>query len=147
MNKHDIVQYTEDELVQLMLSDSMLVSKVSSMRYNESSDVILLCKTAYKKYKLINKQNQTKKRDELYKSNADKWNEKYPKSFRYRTPDEICSIISKDEQSLKLAWNYISPCKANGRLSKDLIERTKQGLIQYYQALDFPCYKLQKLLR
>lgn len=147
MNKKELINYTSDELLELMLNDSMLVSKVSLLRSKSSGELAKLCQQTYKRYKAITNNQHKKKVSDLYKSSEDKWNEKYPNSFRYRSPEEICNIIKNNPNSLKLAWNYISPCKANTALSPDLIERTKQGLILYYKSLNEPCYKLNQLLR
>lgn len=136
--------YLMDDLIKSMLDNSMVASKVSCLRTKSKNNKDFY-REAYKKYKSLRKDN--KKISGIYYNKIEKWNNKYPNSFRYRSPDEIFKIIKKNQKALSLAWNYVSPCKLKSKLKKDLIDRTKRALILYYTSLEFYPTKFKKLLK
>lgn len=140
-----MIKYKPHELAELMLNDAILASKVSISRYKStvSYEINKLCQKSYKIYK----STKIRKSIKQCKDKENEWNDKYPLSFRFRSTEQIFEIISNNSNSLKLAWNYVSPCKKNTKLSPDLIERVRLSLIKYYEEIDNDQKKLQKLIR
>lgn len=141
-----------DELVQIMLNNDMIAKNIRLYQKNKNmnSDTCAYAATAYKKYlKLkadIRKENKRLREKEKKAEQIAKWNENHPKSFRYRTVEEIYVLIRDHQDCFELAQNYLSPCKTNTRLEPALIERTRKALVRYYKKKDPTNPKLQKLL-
>ncbi|SOK58776.1 hypothetical protein [Yersinia phage fHe-Yen9-04] len=147
-----ILNYTIDELVQMMMSNDILKENIRLYQKNYNMNEITKrhAMAAYKAFKKYKKQVRDEEKIKRIKLNKElrimKYNEDNPLSFRYRTVEEIYVLIRDNQSCFNLAWNYVSPCKTKTKLEPLLIERTRKALVRYYKKKDRNNPKLKKLL-
>lgn len=141
-----------DELVEIMLKNDIVASNIRMYQKNNNMNIETrkYAVAAYKKFLKrksdIRKTNKRLRDKEKKAEQILNWNNNNPKSFRYRTVEEIYVLIRDNSDCFELAQNYLSPCKSRSRLDPSLIERIRKAVVRYYKKKDPTNPKLQKLL-
>lgn len=144
----NFLDYSSEQLCELMINDPMIASKVSVSRSKATCtfEERRICVDAYSLYKKIKKENNVIENQK--EINLQKYYLKhFQKSFRHRTVTDIYEMIKDDKNLWNAAVRHFSFSGSRVRSNHALTQRCQKAVIMWYEINNPTHSKLQKYIK